>query len=186
MGCITGIIGKIFQVCLGLLKIAAAVAILIIVTQHLVDISVISIEDVNVTIVDAGLSDLGTFSCLLGQLDSQYNSDVVNLCTYAYAVAGFSLFCTLVLFILLCVTCGCCGCGFIFESMFAIVGTLWWLGASIVFTKYGKEANDNMVPEEHWRNSVIAASWVAFSAFALTTLMALLKILDCATCGICS
>jgi hypothetical protein len=69
------------------------------------------------------LSAKVTDTCLLGAA-----SNGVNLCYVAYGVGGVSILATAALSVLMCCTCNLCGLGFLLDTIFALVGTAWWVG----------------------------------------------------------
>ncbi|GAX77581.1 hypothetical protein CEUSTIGMA_g5025.t1 [Chlamydomonas eustigma] len=177
MGCcsclskfVINVITWIFQV----LKVATAIAIIIIVFYHLQ----------NVNVVVNGFSTNVTFQCLLGP---DYNGD--TLCSYAYAVCGLSLLLNLLVSITLCFTCDLCGLGNVLELAFSGVGMLWWLAASIVFTKQANDANNNPLYSlnSNWRNSVTVLSWVTFGLFTFVFVVFFFKVMSsvCECCSCC-
>lgn len=186
ISCATSICTKILQFLLGILKIACAIAILVIIPLYLVDVNV-KVEYDDGMGNTATSPSLGKVDCYLGSFQDELTGDTsVNLCYYAYIVAAVSLVATVILFFFLCFTCGCCCLGWILELAFAALGTCWWLAAAIVLTKASKEANNDGFTEEDWRTAVLVAAWTATGAFALTLLISIFKIFDkiccCCTC----
>mmetsp|Transcript_33685 Transcript_33685/g.60819 ORF Transcript_33685/g.60819 Transcript_33685/m.60819 type:complete len:186 (-) Transcript_33685:394-951(-) len=166
-GCIADVAKRIIVTILSFLKLAFAIAIIVIVAKKLSgDLSPIEVIQHN-----------DSTSCYLGA-----NVKGHNLCAYAYAVCGASIVATFIISLFLCITCEFCGLGSIIELLFAGLGTAWWVAASIVFTKYGKTANNDNWPYKDARNTVIVLSWLEAVFFGIIVLYGVLK----ALCSICS
>mmetsp|Transcript_35098 Transcript_35098/g.78128 ORF Transcript_35098/g.78128 Transcript_35098/m.78128 type:complete len:189 (-) Transcript_35098:152-718(-) len=170
--CAAALVLKIICWVLSLLKTAASVAIIIIVAIHLTDVTVTTTEDLSVET---------SYTCYLGITENE-----TDLCVYAYAVCGLSIVSSLVISLFLCCTYELCGLGFIVEGAFALVGTVWWLVASLVFSKYVAEANNDDLELKNWRNSVVVLSWFCFGCFAFVMSIILIKMLakiwSCCSC----
>lgn len=108
--------------------------------------------------------------CMLGVSQGQ------SLCTYAYYVSGVSLLATSVISIVKCCTCDLCGLGIILDIFIGSLGVLWWVVASIIFTRNASLAHTAKVPLDNWRLAVTILSWTSVALFGLMLLAALISI----------
>eukprot|EP00884_Botryococcus_braunii_P015830 jgi/Botrbrau1/2930/Bobra.0026s0006.2 len=149
-GCITLVI---------LLQIAAAIAIIVIIPLHLQQIQWDPTRFQGLKFWDGFVE---SNVCLLG---TGFRN--AHLCTYAIVAAGVSVGASLLISLMQCISCNFCSFGPFVDVIFQGAGTAWWIVASIIVTKYARQANSLQYPQQDWRDTVMYLSWALAGLFAV-------------------
>ncbi|PNH03364.1 hypothetical protein TSOC_010593 [Tetrabaena socialis] len=154
-------------------KVGLAIAIAVIVSTKLWDVEINSEASGTPFVIKS--------QCLMGS-----NLESGTVCEYAYAVCGVSLLVSLCASLFLCLTCDLCGLGTWLEFVVHGLQTAWWVVASIIFWKKAREANDQGLPREDWRDAVAVMACVAALLGAIMAFACLLDACKClANCFCC-
>lgn len=135
-----------------MLQLACSIAIISIVSNQLTIVRSVALGPT---------SGKWSYSCFMAT--DQHPST----CQYAYSVASVSIFAGFIVSLMQCLTVDCCGMGRIVESVFDSMAAIWWIAGASTLTTRAREANDAGVPNQSWRDSVVALSWVAGGSFAV-------------------
>jgi hypothetical protein len=114
-----------------------------------------SLWETSVTMSSNGNSTVYT---VYGQcfLQTDY-SNGTSTCYYAYMLSSFTL---LTAFCISIITCFLSALTTAYTNLsFAVVILSWWIIGASVLTSYINEANNDSVPQEYYRNVILALSW---------------------------
>jgi hypothetical protein len=108
-------------------------------------------------------------------LQSNYYSNN-NICNYAYLLGSATIFTSLIVSII-----SCCSSRInstVIFSIFAFISFIWWVIGASLMTQSINDANNNNVPQEYWRQVILALSWtqVCLSFIYIFTNLYLLKL----------